>query len=92
MLKFISIAFLLFLSFVSQCQSYQVTFRKNITLPPGEFFFLNHTYTKESQGTTIDYISSVTTSYNITLVKSSHCICVIFRQTLMIIQHLMYLY
>ena len=57
----VSILILFQISFLS-IGCYKVTFRKNITLAPGDYFSLNHSYTKDPLQDRIDYIDSVSTS------------------------------
>jgi len=54
---------------IPEVQSFQVTFRKNITLAPGEYYYINHTYDKEFENGITDYIDQVSTSYSIALVN-----------------------
>jgi len=61
---------LVFAICITTIDSFQVTFRKNITLAPGEYYYINHTYDKEFEKGIIDYIDQISTNYRISLTYS----------------------
>jgi len=70
MFTYLFLTLIVFLSsIILEVQPFQVTFRKNITLAPGEYYYINHTYDKEFENGIIDYIDQVSTSYSIALVN-----------------------
>ena len=69
MIKFIFIKIALLQLCIPLTYSFQVTFRKNITLDPNDFFVVTHDYIKDLTYTTNDYIDNVKTQYTVTLVN-----------------------
>jgi len=66
MFKLIFLLVLIQFSF-HQASCFDINFRKNITIAPDSYYYLNHSYIKDLTQDTIDYIESIQTDYLISL-------------------------
>lgn len=70
MLNLIHSSILFCVFFLTYVSTFQVTFRKNVTLEKDTYFYLNHSFAKDLPITEVDYVDSVQTSYQIALVRA----------------------